>query len=350
MQRCQELAQRGAGNVAPNPMVGAVLVHNDRIIGEGWHEVYGQAHAEVNCFEQVAAVDRPLIPHSRMYVSLEPCAHTGKTPPCAHRIVQEGVPEVIIANRDPFEKVDGAGIEILKQAGVAVRTGVLEEAGHWVNRRFFCFHEQRRPYLILKWAESVEGFIAPADRSRTQLTNHYSNTLVHRWRTEEAAIMVGYQTALHDDPRLTARHWPGNQPLRIVLDKQLQLPLDRALFNDEATTWIINQEKEATSNNLHFIRPDFTQNILPQLLDRLYQEGKTSLIVEGGARLLQTFIEAGLWDEARLFQTPTSIPDGITAPLLTHARLVQETDLAGDQLQLWVNKSSPYAYVPGMSL
>jgi diaminohydroxyphosphoribosylaminopyrimidine deaminase/5-amino-6-(5-phosphoribosylamino)uracil reductase len=257
---------------------------------------------------------------------------------------------VIIANRDPFEQVDGAGIGILKRAGVKVRTGVLEQEGLWMNRRFFCFHEQRRPYIILKWAQSVEGFIAPEDRSRTQLSNHYSSTLVHRWRTEEAAIMVGYQTALQDNPKLTARNWPGNQPLRIVLDKDLQLPRTHHLFDGEAETWIVNQHQEAAETNLSFIMPDFTQDILPQLLQRLHQQGKLSLIVEGGAALLNAFIEAGLWDEARVFKTPTSISTGIAAPLLHDADLAQETALANDGLQLWVNKNSKFTYPAGMSL
>ncbi len=350
MMRCLELAQRGASTVAPNPMVGAVLVHEGRVIGEGWHQIYGKAHAEVNCFEQVAEADRHLIPDSTMYVSLEPCAHTGKTPPCANRIVQKGVQRVVIANHDPFKQVDGAGIGILQRAGIEVKTGILAQKGRWLNRRFFCFHERKRPYIILKWAQSAEGFMAPSDRSRTQLSNHYSQTLVHRWRTEESAIMVGYQTALHDNPMLTARLWPGHQPLRIVPDRKLQLPTDSHLYNQDASSWIINEQRDETQGNISFLKADFAQNILPQVLEQLYRHNKLSLIIEGGPALLRSFIEAGLWDEARIFKTPVTIGNGIAAPNLPLALPASETAIAGDALQLWLNKDSRYSYPAGMSL
>jgi diaminohydroxyphosphoribosylaminopyrimidine deaminase/5-amino-6-(5-phosphoribosylamino)uracil reductase len=350
MQRCLELAQRGAGSVAPNPMVGAVLVHNGRIIGEGWHMQYGQAHAEVACFESIATADKHLIPQSVMYVSLEPCAHTGKTPPCAQRIVAEGVKEVVIASRDPFAQVNGAGIRILEAAGIRVHTARLEAAGSWLNRRFFTFHRQQRPYIILKWAQSAEGFIARATKERTPLSNSYSSTLVHKWRTEEAAIMVGYRTALHDLPRLTARHWPGRQPLRLVTDRLLTLPSTHPLYNTEAPTWILNEQKNTTEAHIRFVQLGFSESILPGLMHELYLDGRLSLIVEGGAALLQSFIAAGLWDEARLFKTATGVNDGIPAPQLKQATLAMETQLATDTLQLWVNKESRYPYTAGMSL
>ncbi|XZF14042.1 bifunctional diaminohydroxyphosphoribosylaminopyrimidine deaminase/5-amino-6-(5-phosphoribosylamino)uracil reductase RibD [Chitinophagaceae bacterium MMS25-I14] len=350
IQRCLELAARGKSHVAPNPMVGAVLVHNGRIIGEGWHRVYGQAHAEVNCFEDVTPADKHLIPESTMYVSLEPCAHYGKTPPCALRIVQERVKEVIICNVDPFEKVGGKGLEILHSNGIRTETNILREHGLWFNRRFFCFHEQKRPYIILKWAQSADGFMAPADKSRTQLSNAHSRQLLHKWRTEESAIMVGYNTALHDDPELTARYWEGPQPLRIVLDKQLQLPATAKLRNTAAKTWVINAVKETEEDNVHFIRFDFEQDILPQLMQRLHAAGKLSLIVEGGAALLNSFIKAGLWDEARIFHTAPVLGDGISAPKLYHADAAFSTTLAGDELQVLINLQSKYAYVPGMEL
>ena len=350
MRRCFELSQRAKGHTSPNPMVGAVLVHDGRIIGEGWHEQYGKAHAEVNCLESVLPADKALIPDSTMYVSLEPCAHYGKTPPCALRLVQERVKEVIIANTDPFEKVSGNGISILKEAGAIVQTGLLENEGLWLNRRFFCFHRQRRPYIILKWAQSAEGFIAPADRSRMQLSNHFSSMLTHRWRTEEAAILVGYNTALNDNPQLTARQWPGPQPLRIVIDRQCRLPHTLHLFNQEVPTWIINSEKDKTEGNLHYIRLPFDHTLLPALLERLHAASKLSLIVEGGAALLESFVREGLWDEARIFKTPVSIKTGIHAPILTESHLNTEITLACDRLQVYTRTSGQYPYVPGMEL
>ncbi len=350
MRRCFELAMRGSGNVAPNPMVGAVLVHGNRITGEGWHARYGQAHAEVMCLDNVALEDRLLLPQSTMYVSLEPCAHTGKTPPCAIRLVKEQVAEVIIANRDPFEKVDGAGINILHGAGIKTSAGLLAQDGGWLNRRFFTFHEMKRPYIILKWAQSADGYIAPADKLRTQLSNLYSNALVHRWRTEETAIMVGYQTALHDNPQLTSRQWQGTQPLRIVTDRHMRLPTAHHLYNTDAPTWILNELQESAAGNVHFIRMDFGQSVLPQLMNRLYHASRISLIVEGGGALLRSFIDAGLWDEARVFSTPVVLGTGISAPQLVNAARAMDMEVSDDTLQLWVNKDSRHPYVPGMSL
>lgn len=350
INRCFSLAELAKGYTAPNPMVGAVLVHHGRIIGEGWHRQYGQAHAEVNCLESVAAADRVLIPESTMYVSLEPCAHHGKTPPCALRLVAENVKKVVIANVDPFEKVGGKGIEILNNAGIATETGVLADAGAWLNRRFFCFHRQKRPYVILKWAQSANGFIAPADKSRLQLSNQHSRQLVHKWRTEEAAIMVGHATALADDPQLTARLWQGLQPLRIVLDKDLKLPHTLALFHADANTWIINRHKEAAEGHIHYVQIPFYEKMLPQLLERLYEAGRLSLIVEGGAALLQSFIAAGLWDEARVFHTPAVLPDGLPAPQLTGAAAAFSTALETDMLSVYTNIHTSYLYVAGMAL
>lgn len=350
IKRCLELAALAKGYVAPNPMVGAVLVHNGRIIGEGWHKHYGQAHAEVNCFESVTDADKHLVPESTMYVSLEPCAHHGKTPPCAWRIVYENVKNVIICNIDPFEKVGGKGIEILTQHHIHSQAGILNAAGLWLNRRFYCFHQQKRPYIILKWAQSANGFIAPADKSRLQLSNKHSKQILHQWRTEESAIMVGYNTALNDDPQLTARLAEGPQPLRIVLDRKLQLPKSLKIFDTAATTWIVNEEKEERQGNVHYIQLDFYKDILPQLMEKLHAAGKLSLIVEGGASLLDSFIEKGLWDEARIFKTPVTIAEGIAAPLLPHSNLSLQTPLGTDMLEMYVNDRSEYPYVKGMSL
>jgi len=349
MRRCLDLAQLAKGHTTPNPMVGAVLVHNERIIGEGWHTEYGKAHAEVHCLESVANEDRYLIPQSTMYVSLEPCAHYGKTPPCALRLVYEKVKEVIIANIDPFEKVGGKGIDILKQNDVEVKTGLLEKEGAWVNRRFFSFHTKNRPYIILKWAQTKQGFFAPPDRSRFQITNAASQALVHKWRTEESAIMVGTNTAMYDNPQLTARTYTGNQPLRIVLDTELKIPASHHVFNADAETWIINQHKEERDGNIHFVRMDLA-NVLPQLLSRLQHHNILSLIVEGGASLLQSFILLGLWDEARVFTGQASLPHGISAPILNNSVPAYATELDGDMLNVFTNKNNPYTYIKGMQL
>jgi diaminohydroxyphosphoribosylaminopyrimidine deaminase/5-amino-6-(5-phosphoribosylamino)uracil reductase len=350
MWRTFELARLGLGNSRPNPMVGAVLVYEGRIIGEGWHKVHGLAHAEVNCLENVAQQDRGLIPDSTMYVNLEPCAHYGKTPPCALRLVSEKVRRVIIANTDPFDMVDGRGIDILQENHIYTEQGVLEKEGLWLNRRFFCFHENKRPYIILKWAQTAEGYFAPLDRSRYQITNEHSRRMLHKWRAEEAAILVGYQTALNDNPELTARLYKGQQPLRIVFDRTLQIPRSYHVFNNFSPTWIINDRLDNEEENTRFIKIRFDENPLTQILERLYEANIVSLIVEGGAKLMQSFISEGLWDEARVFTGQASMPDGVHAPLLTNFRKAFDANLGGDVLNVYVNRNSRYKYVGGMEL
>ncbi|RYD57064.1 MAG: bifunctional diaminohydroxyphosphoribosylaminopyrimidine deaminase/5-amino-6-(5-phosphoribosylamino)uracil reductase RibD [Sphingobacteriales bacterium] len=350
MRRCLELAQRAKGNVAPNPMVGAVLVHDGRIIGEGWHKEFGQSHAEVNCFESVQNSDRHLIAESTMYVSLEPCAHHGKTPPCALRLIDEKVKEVIVSNVDPFAAVAGRGIQLLQQHDIAVKTDVLNAEGLWLNRRFFCFHTEKRPYIILKWAQTQEGLFAPLNRTRYQMSNEHTKQLLHKWRTEEAAIMVGHVTAAADDPQLTARQWSGKQPLRIVLDRKLALPDSLRLFDSEANTWIINEQKEVTEGNRTYVQLAFDEILLTRILERLYTANIQSLIVEGGASLLQSFMNAGLWDEARVFVTETMLSEGLQAPAIRNADKAFITPLDGDELHMYVNETSEYKYVTGMEL
>lgn len=350
MKRCLELAGKGSGNTSPNPLVGAVLVHNEKIIGEGWHQQYGEAHAEINCLDSIKEENKRLIPDSVMYVSLEPCAHQGKTPSCALRLVQEKIRKVIVCNKDPFEKVSGKGIAILNANGIETQTGILENEGQWINRRFFCFHQQKRPYIILKWAQTEQGFFAPADRSRFQMSNEHSRQLVHQWRTEEAAIIVGYQTAKSDDPELTARLWSGKNPLRIVLDRKLKLPASQKIFNKEAPTWIINEIKETERENVKFIKLNFTKNIPEQIIAHLYASNILSLIVEGGATLFESFISKGLWDEARIFKTENSLENGIPAPMLTHFNKVFTSSLGTDILEVLVNKQSRYPYIKALTL
>ncbi|MCB9065890.1 MAG: bifunctional diaminohydroxyphosphoribosylaminopyrimidine deaminase/5-amino-6-(5-phosphoribosylamino)uracil reductase RibD [Chitinophagales bacterium] len=350
IRRCLELAERGKGYVSPNPMVGAVLVHNDVVIGEGWHKEYGGPHAEVNCLKSVSPEHKHLITDSTMYVSLEPCAHHGKTPPCATRVVNEQVKRVVICNVDPFEQVAGKGIEILNNANIETTTGVLDDAGKWVNRRFFCYNEYKRPYIILKWAQTQDGFIAPLNRERFQITNKQSTQLIHKWRTEEDAIMVGYNTAIHDNPELTAREWLGNNPLRIVLDKELKLSNDMKLFNNAAETWVLNKQQNDTVNNVSFVQMDFDKGVVHEVLAELYNARKQSLIVEGGAVLLQSFIDAGLWDEARVFTGDVILKEGIDAPVLANHTHAFDKAIAGDKLDVYINKESKYPYVDGWGL
>lgn len=350
IERCLQLAGQGKGAVAPNPMVGAVLVYQNRIIGEGFHQQHGQAHAEVNCFDSVAALDKHLVSESTMYVSLEPCAHFGKTPPCAHRIVAEKVKRVVICNTDPFEKVAGKGIQILRDSGIEVHSGVLEEKGAWLNRRFFTFHQQQRPYIILKWAQTANGFFAPIDRSRLQLTDEYSTRLSHKWRSEESAILVGFTTAMNDNPQLIDRYGQGTQPLRIAFDKDLQLSQTHHLLAQDYPTWIINQHKEEVRGRLHFVQLDFKQDIILQILNRLYQANILSLIVEGGVHLLQSFIDADIWDEARIFESPNVLSNGLLAPDLNNALKVFETDLRRDKLFAYLNKSNLFSMPKGATL
>jgi len=350
IQKCLTLAQKAKGHTSPNPMVGAVLVYKDRIIGEGWHHFYGADHAEVNCLKNVVDADKHLIPESTMYVNLEPCAHYGITPPCATRLVAERVKKVVIANTDPFEQVSGKGISILAEAGIEVETDISEKEGLWVNRRFFCFHSLHRPYIILKWAQTNDGFIAPADKSKFQITGKESQTLVHKWRTEEAAIMVGTATALNDNPQLTARLYEGKQPLRIVLDRNLKLPHTHHLFDEHAATWIINEQQELLEGNIHYLPMAFDNTLLPTLLQKLYEQKVLSIIIEGGAVLLNSFISAGLWDEARIFTGTTSLKDGIKAPQLNNKTEAFATAVGNDNLQVFVNKNSAYKYAAGMEL
>ncbi len=317
MRRCIELAKCGFETVSPNPMVGAVIVCDGKIIGEGWHRKCGEAHAEVNAVNSVA--DKSLLKKSTIYVSLEPCAHVGRTPACADMLIREGIPNIVVGSIDPFEKVAGKGIEKLRNAGRNVKIGVLRDECDWLNRRFFTFHTKRRPYVILKWAQTADGFI---DNIRNdcqtpplKITDQHFSTLVHKWRTEEDAILVGTHTALLDNPQLTARLWSGRNPVRICIDREMKVPDSSRIFDCRAKTIIINGNKEDTNDNLIFCKADFNENIVPQILDILYRNEIQSVIVEGGAQTLNTFISLGLWDEARVFtNNRLNIGNGVKAP------------------------------------
>jgi diaminohydroxyphosphoribosylaminopyrimidine deaminase/5-amino-6-(5-phosphoribosylamino)uracil reductase len=338
MWRCIELAKKGRGSVAPNPMVGAVLVHNDRIIGEGYHQHYGQAHAEVNCIRSVKQEDESLIPQSTLYVSLEPCAHHGKTPPCADLIIEKKVRKVIVGCRDPFKEVDGKGIEKLNQAGIETIVGVLEEDCMKLNRRFFTFHLEHRPYIILKWAQTANGRISNADYSRVLITNAISNRLVHKWRSEESAILVGTNTALYDDPKLTVREWEGTNPIRLVIDMDLSLPKTLNIFDQRIRTIVFNAIKHEEQNNLTYYQVTTDVELVHQVVHALYQLKIQSVIVEGGAKLLQSFIDEGVWDEARIITNEELIVrDGIPAPVLDNGKLIEQENYFSDFIRYYGN-------------
>nr|WP_301926262.1 bifunctional diaminohydroxyphosphoribosylaminopyrimidine deaminase/5-amino-6-(5-phosphoribosylamino)uracil reductase RibD [Ferruginibacter sp.] len=333
IQRCLQLARLGAGNVAPNPMVGAVLVYQDRIIGEGYHQQYGQAHAEVNCINSVLASNYSLIQKSTLYVSLEPCAHYGKTPPCADLIIQNKIPLVVIGCRDSYEEVDGKGIQKLEQAGIEVITGVLEREALELNKRFFTFHTKQRPYIILKWAQSKDHIIANANYSAIKISNDITNRLVHKWRSKEAAILVGTNTALHDNPSLTNRLWNGNNPIRLVIDKQLKLPGNLHIFDGSVKTIVFNYLKNEEKEGLLFYQLPAEENIIPGLLDALYKLKIQSVLIEGGTQLLQSFINAGCWDEARVITNESLIiENGIEAPKLKGHRLPSTEKINNDSV------------------
>ncbi|MDB5223900.1 MAG: diaminohydroxyphosphoribosylaminopyrimidine deaminase [Chitinophagaceae bacterium] len=318
MYRCLELAKLGAGNVAPNPMVGAVLVYHEKIIGEGYHQKFGEPHAEVNCINSIKEDHKHLIDKSTLYVSLEPCSHFGKTPPCTDLIIKNKIPKVVIGCKDIYKEVDGKGIKKLHEAGIEVITGVLENECKELNKRFFIFHQKQRSYIILKWAESANGKIG-GDTERVLISNEYTNRLVHKWRSEEAAILIGTKTALNDDPSLTTRLWNGNNPIRLVTDMNLRLPSHLKIFNKEVKTIIFNKLKHKEDGNLIFYQIE-EENFLQPILKALYQLSIQSVIVEGGAKLLQSFIDAGLWDEARIIRNEELIiENGVSAPQLKNA-------------------------------
>jgi diaminohydroxyphosphoribosylaminopyrimidine deaminase/5-amino-6-(5-phosphoribosylamino)uracil reductase len=302
MQRCIDLAQNGMGAVAPNPMVGALLVYENRIIGEGWHQQFGGPHAEVHCIQSVANEDKQFIPQSTLYVSLEPCNHFGKTPPCSDLIIQSQIKKVVIACKDPFEKVNGSGIKKLEDNKVEVITGILEKEAIQLNKRFFIFHQQQMPYVILKWAESADGFIAKPQGKPFKISNYITDKLVHKWRSEEAAIIVGTYTVLNDNPSLTTRNWQGKNPLRIYIDKRLRVDAKYKILDNSTDTLILNLEKNEKVDLNEFVMMEDETKLIEELLQLLYKKGIQSLIVEGGTNLLQSFIESNCWHEARVIK------------------------------------------------
>lgn len=338
MTRCLQLARLGAGAVAPNPLVGAVLVYGATIIGEGYHQQYGGPHAEVNCLNSVAEENRSLVEKSTLYVSLEPCAHFGKTPPCADLIIKNKIPAVVIACRDAFEKVNGKGIGLLKEAGIRVTEGVLEKEAIELNTRFFTFHEKRRPYIILKWAQSGDGFIAGPGYEAVKISNEITNRWVHQLRSQEAAIMVGTNTALNDNPSLTTRLWKGKNPLRIILDKHLRVPRNSAVFDDTAAVLVLNYLEEKTAGHIHFLKLQPNENVLTTLVKILFERNINSLIVEGGSILLQSFIDEGLWDETIVItNTALTLQHGIAAVPVPAGQLTDRLQFMSDEIHVFKN-------------
>jgi diaminohydroxyphosphoribosylaminopyrimidine deaminase/5-amino-6-(5-phosphoribosylamino)uracil reductase len=315
MQRCLQLAELGLGQVSPNPMVGAVIVHNDKIIGEGFHRNYGEAHAEVNAIESVS--EKSLLKESTLYVNLEPCSHFGKTPPCSDLIIEKEIPRVVVANLDPFDKVNGSGIQKLKDAGIEVITGVEEKAGAELNRRFFTFHQKQRPYIVLKWAESRDGFMdverEEGEKGVYWISHPNTKKLVHKWRSEEAAVMVGANTAQNDNSALTVREIKGPQPIRILIDPNEKVSHKNRIFDGSIDTLVFGKENRSKDNTEWIAVHDKT-SLVPEMLRILHQRDIQSVLIEGGPTTLTEFLRAGCWDEARKITGDVHLLKGKKAP------------------------------------
>ena len=330
MQRALQLASLGQGNVAPNPMVGCVIVHDNKIIGEGFHQKYGQAHAEVNAVEAVK--DKTLLAQATVYVTLEPCSHFGKTPPCVDLLLKHQVKKVVVCNLDSNPLVGGQGIAKLKNAGVEVQIGILEAQGRALNRRFFTFIEQKRPYIILKWATSSDGFMAKSNYEAVAISGALAKRHVHQWRSQEASIMAGTRTAKYDNPRLDTRYWTGNSPTRIVVDRALSLPDSLHIFDGNISTIRYSLLKNSTLPNNQTVQ--LSELSVQEIIKNLYQQKIQSVIVEGGTALLSSFIESNLWDEARVLTSSPKLKSGIIAPKLAQTPK-QILNIGVDQLAVF---------------
>jgi len=335
MERCLALAEKGLGNTYPNPIVGAIIVHENKIIGEGWHQKAGEPHAEVNAINQVS--DKTLLTESTLYVNLEPCSHFGKTPPCADLIIQFGIKRVVIASRDPNPLVAGKGILKLKEAGVEVIEAILKKEAEFLNRRFYTFHQKKRPYIIMKWAQTEDGFISPLTNKTNRpfwISNNLSRQKVHQWRSQEASILVGVQTVVTDNPILNTREWPGNNPLRIILDPSDRIPEDATLLKDKLRTIILCKKKTKRhlkeNKEYHILNP-FN---LDSLIKFCYKKNILSLFIEGGQKTLNYFIKDQLWDEARIFTSKQKFKKGINSPEF-FAPLFSKEELGDNTLKIY---------------
>lgn len=343
MDRCLQLAQNGFPATMPNPSVGAIIVVNNKIIGEGFTSPYGGPHAEVNAINNVR--DEKLLRKATLYVSLEPCSHYGKTPPCSDLIIAKNIPKIVIGTVDPFAKVAGRGIEKLLKSGREVIVGILEEECQKINKRFFTFHKKKRPFIILKWAQTLDGFIAPNPEKRDKkepvwITNTYSRQIAHKLRTQEQSILVGTNTVLQDNPSLTARDWYGNNPLRIVIDRKGKIPAEATIFNGDTKTLVFTGKRQNNSKNLEFIEVDFSKNLPIQICNILFEKEIQSLIIEGGAKTLQSFIDAQLWDEAWVFTGNNQFHKGIKSPVF-QGILTEKRSILEDVLRIYSPPSLP---------
>ncbi|HBY69179.1 MAG: riboflavin biosynthesis protein RibD [Flavobacteriaceae bacterium] len=353
MQRCIDLAKNGLGTTYPNPLVGSVIVYNQSIIGEGWHYKAGEPHAEVNAINNVA--DKDLLQKATIYVSLEPCSHFGKTPPCADLIIANGIKSVVIGSTDPNPKVSGNGIKKLIEAGCDVTVGILEDECVHLNKRFFTFHNKKRPYIILKWAQTKDGFIAPTETSTCSkniteqqpvwITNTYSRQRTHKLRAEEQAILVGSNTVIKDNPSLTTRDWKGNSPTRIVIDRKLKIPSEASIFDGSTPTIVLTEKPQQASGNTCYEVIDFQKNLAQQICKVLHTHNLQSLIIEGGAKTINTFIAENLWDEAHIFTGSPIFGNGVKAPNFSEEQkanisLLSEESLQNDTLQIFKNKTT----------
>ena len=333
MARCLYLAGLGVSYTSPNPMVGAVIVYKDEIIGEGFHKRYGEPHAEPNAIYSVK--DKSLLKESTLYVNLEPCSHFGKTPPCANLIVQMGIPNVVIATLDPNPKVSGRGVEILRNAGINVEVGVMEKEARELNRRFFCFIEKKRPFITLKWAQTADGFIDIHRNNNAvpalKISNEVTRQFTHKMRAENMAIMVGTKTVMLDNPSLTLRNWFGRSPVRVAIDRKNRVPENFNIKDQKQATIIFTEAKNTNKTNLQYIQISFEKDILNEIIQKLYDKNIHSVLVEGGTSLLTSFIDAGLWDEANIEISQAIINDGIKAPSLKDAIIQSEEIIENHQ-------------------
>ena len=333
IDKCIRLARKGALDVSPNPMVGCVIVNDGEIIGEGYHKEYGKNHAEVNAINSVK--DKSVLKNSILYVNLEPCCHHGKTPPCTDLIIKYNIPKVVIGCIDTFSKVSGQGIKKLKDNSVEVIYGVLEKDCIELNKRFFCYHIKKRPYIILKWAKSKDNFIAPINQEKPfWMTSEKSKKLVHSWRAEEDAILVGRKTVVADNPSLTVRMCEGKNPIRIVIDKELSLNEKSNVFDDQAETIVLNNIKSTKVDKTTYLKADFN-NLNQDILNQLYKRDILSVIIEGGAITINSFIEKNLYDEIRVFTTDKILKKGVNSPELPDINLIETSIINNDKLEVY---------------
>ena len=341
MNKCIALAKQGLGNTYPNPLVGSVVVYKGEVIGSGWHQKSGEAHAEVHSIRNVS--DRSLLADSSLYVNLEPCSHYGKTPPCTDLIIQSGIRHVVIGMKDPFEKVNGRGIQKLRHAGVRVDVGIEAAACRELNKRFITTIEKQRPYIILKWAETLDRFLAPKTKTTNDpvwISNLLSRTLAHQWRAEEQSILIGKQTALDDNPALTTRLHKGPSPIRLLIDPKEEVDRKAKVFNPDQKVIVFTANKSRTEAHIEYVAIDFSANGLQQILSTLFQKGIQSMLVEGGSITLQHFIDSGLWDEARVITGRKKFVEGITAPNITSFSAKPNTTkiLGRNVIKQWINQ------------